>query len=107
MELFSNFIGQFGDFETLDHDVDLGQYVFCTFGPDGEVEHYKMIVGWTKLPYDILLHVIDVENTDPDFNVKTHCERRGVQFVLLKDFIGSCGVDVHPDFQLTNLDNQD
>ena len=32
-----NFIGKFGDFETLDHDVDLSNYVFCIYGPPGPI----------------------------------------------------------------------
>lgn len=43
---FKNFIGAFGDFETLDHDVDLRKYVFEIYG-DGGMESYKMIVGYT------------------------------------------------------------
>lgn len=96
----TNFIGQFGDFETLDHDVTLGNYVFCIYGPKGDIESYKMIVGWTQLPYDILLHVIDVTDTDNNFDVQTHIKDDGVQLVLLKDFIGPYGVEIHKDFQL-------
>lgn len=95
-----NFIGQFGDFETLDHDAELGNYVFCIYGPNGDIEAYKMIVGWTKLPYDILLHVIDVEGTGDDFTVQSHVDKEGVQLVMLKDFIGPYGVEIHKDFQL-------
>ncbi len=95
-----NFIGKFGDFETLDHDVDLSNYVFCIYGPDGAIESYKMIVGWTKLPYDVLLHVIDVEDTESGFTVEDHAEDYGVQFVFLKNFIGPYGADIHKDFQL-------
>lgn len=95
-----DFIGAFGDFETMAHDVDLKNFVFCSYGPAGEIEMYKMIVGYTVLPYDILLHVIDVESTPADFTVESHVEKEGVQFVFLKDFIGQYGVDIHPDFQL-------
>lgn len=95
-----DFIGQFGDFETLDHDVGLKNYVFCIYGPNGGVEAYKMIVGYTQLPYDILLHVIDVEGTESNFDLEDHIKKNGVQFVLLKDFIGPYGAEIHKDFQL-------
>lgn len=97
---FADFKGSFGDFETLAHDVDLGKYVFCIYGPEGNLEAYKMIVGYTQLPYDILLHVVDVEGTDVSFEVDDHLEKHGVQLVLLKDFIGPYGVEIHKDFQL-------
>lgn len=94
------FIGQFGDFDTMAHDVDLKNYVFCSYGPAGEIEMYKMVVGYTVLPYDILLHVIDVEDTPDNFTVEDHVDKEGVQLVFLKDFIGQFGVEIHPDFQL-------
>lgn len=96
---YKDFIGAFGDFATLVHDTDITNYVFCSYA-DGAVEMYKMIVGYTVLPYDILLHVIDVEGTEADFTVESHVEKNGVQFVFLKDFIGKYGVDIHPSFQL-------
>lgn len=101
MSNFGDFRGAFGDFETLAHDVDLSKYVCCIYGPDGNTEMYKMIVGWTVLPYDILLHVVDVKGTESaDFDVDDHMEKNGVQLVLLRDFIGKFGADIHPDFQL-------
>lgn len=100
MSKFVDFCGAYGDFETMAHDVDLGKYVFCSYGPDGGVENYKMIVGWTVLPYDILLHVVDVADTESNFDLEDHMEKDGVQLVLLKDFIGKYGAEIHPDFQL-------
>lgn len=100
MSNLTDFIGQFGDFETLDHDVNIGNYVFCIYGPKGDIESYKMIVGWTQLPYDILLHVIDVTDSDSNFDVHEYVKDNGVQLVLLKDFIGPYGVEIHKDFQL-------
>lgn len=100
MANLKEFIGSFGDFETLAHDVDLKNYVFCSYGPAGDIEMYKMIVGYTQLPYDILLHVIDVENTGENFTIEDHIEKEGVELVFLKDFIGQYGVEIHPDFQL-------
>lgn len=97
---FADFKGSFGDFETLAHDIDIGKYVFCIYGPNGDIEAYKMIVGWTVLPYDIMLHVIDVEGTEGNFEVDTHLEKNGVQLVMLKDFIGPLGAEIHADFQL-------
>ncbi len=102
-----DFRGQFGDFETLAHDTDLEHFVFCSYGPDGGLEAYKMIVGFTVLPYDILLHVIDVADTPANFTVENHLEREGVQFVFLKDFVGKYGVEIHPDFQLGAAKEED
>ena len=101
------FRGQFGDFETLAHDCGIENFTFCSYGPDGTIEAYKMIVGFTQLPYDILLHVIDVENTGGDFDVDTHMEKEGVQLVFLKDFVGKYGVEIHPDFQLGAFNRED
>lgn len=102
MNSFGDFRGSFGDFETLAHDTDISKYVFCVYGSDGEhLESYKIIVGWTVLPYDIMLHVIDVQDADEkNFDVRDHMEKNGVQFIMLKDFIGKYGADTHPDYQL-------
>lgn len=94
------FQGQFGDFETLAYDVEIGRFVFCTYGPEGDIESYKMIVGFTQLPYDVLLHIIDVEGTEANFTPEDHMEKEGIELVFLKDFIGKYGVQIHPDFQL-------
>lgn len=100
MSNFGDFRGAFGDFETFAHDVELSKYVFCIYGPDGDIEMYKIVVGWTVLPYDILLHVVEVEGTESNFDLDDHLEKNGVQLVLLRDFIGKFGVEIHPDFQL-------
>lgn len=96
----SVFRGGFGDFQTLAHDADIEQYVYCIFGPEGNVESYKMIVGWTMLPADVLLHVIDVEGTEENFDIQAHIEKHGIQLVLLRDFVGPYGCEIHQDFQL-------
>lgn len=101
------FRGQFGDFETLALDTDLDKFVFCIYGPDGGIEAYKMIVGWTQTPSDILLHVIDVEGTKEDFNVDEHIKEEGIQFVMLRDFVGPYGCEIHKDFQAELLPDED
>lgn len=97
-----DFFGSFGDFETFAHDADLGKYVFEIYG-DGSGDGYKMIVGWTQLPYDILLHIIDVEDAEAPasgFDPVEHARKNGVEMVFLKDFIGKYGASIHPDFQI-------
>lgn len=101
-----DFRGFFGDFQTLDHDVDLKKFVMCSYGPDGKTETYKVIIGCTILPYDVLLHVIDVEDAEDNVDIDNHIENHGVQLVFLKDFIGAFGVEIHPDFQFDSNQKQ-
>lgn len=100
----SDFFGRFGDFQTLDLDATLSKYVFCVHGPNGDIEAYKMIVGWTQLPYDYLLHIISAENLTTDHigeEFRSYVNGNGIEFIFLKDFIGAYGAEIHPDFQPT------
>ena len=111
MAQIKDFIGGFGDFETLAHDVDLSRMVFCTYGPEGDTELYFSIVGYTVLPYDIMLHLTDMESTEcssEDFDVGEHVQKHGICFMLLRDFLTKFGAEVSPDFQLdASADEED
>lgn len=110
MVQLEDFIGAFGDFETLAHDVDLSKVVFCSYGPDGDTELYFSIVGYTVLPYDIMLHLTDMDSTDSvkDFDLKEHVKKHGLYFMLLRDFLTKYGAEVSPDFQLeTSYEQED
>lgn len=100
------FHGAFGDFQTLALDADFDRMVFCSYGPTGEVESYKVIVGYTVLPYDILLHIIDVQDVeDENFDINSLIQKYGVELCFLKNFIGDYGAEVHPDFQFNSYQN--
>lgn len=106
-----DFTGGFGDFPTLAHDTELlkGAVIKMWYHPDGEPDgsempFYKVIVGYTLLPNDILLHVIDVEDEPDDADVDEVISRRGIEFHLLSRFCGKHGFSIEPRHQFSTED---
>ena len=80
-----NFKGVFADWQTFWQDADLNYYniVVVLNGDKSDIYlHLYRIIGWTKIPTDILLHVIDISNyADEELAVKAS----GIQFIRLSD----------------------
>ena len=81
----NDFKGCFGDWDTLWLDTILYS---CNIVIDFVVREEDIynslyrIIGWTKIPKDILLHVIDMSNyADEELAVKAS----GIQFIRLSD----------------------
>lgn len=100
-----------GDFETLFHDTDLEQFVICFFtaeGEPGEFPNYKMIIGYTELPDDIMLHLVDMEGVDTFVDADNEAARHGVEFRSLKGILAGGGFRITPRDQLDGvLDDPD
>lgn len=80
----SDFKGAFGDWQTFWHDTGLEYYniVIESIGEEDIYRSLYRIIGWTKIPKDILLHVIDMSNyADEELAVKAS----GIQFIRLSD----------------------
>ena len=78
----SDFKGAFGDWQTFWQDTDLRYYnLIIDFAvKEGDIyQSLYRIIGWTKIPKDILLHVIDMSNyANEELAVKAgywHCFR--------------------------------
>lgn len=80
-----NFKGCFGDWQTFWQDADLNYYnIVVEFNGDKSdiYLHLYRIIGWTKIPKDILLHVMDISNyADEELAVKAS----GIQFIRLSN----------------------
>ena len=81
----SDFKGAFGDWQTFWQDTDLRYYNLTIdfFVREGDIyRSLYRIIGWTKIPKDILLHVIDMSNyADEELAIKAS----GIQFIRLSD----------------------
>lgn len=104
MRDISDFIGGFGDFETLFHDTDLGQYIIRFYDEDGDA-YYKAIVGYTNLANDILLHLVDADDIGEFEDIADSAEDYGIQFRLLSKIIGEDGFDIIPYDQYDDEDD--
>ncbi len=80
-----NFKGCFGDWQTFWQDADLNYYniVVELSGDKSDIYlHLYRIIGCTKIPQDILLHVIDMSNyAEEELALKAS----GIQFIRLSD----------------------
>lgn len=112
MKIKDTFSSGFGDFATLFHDADLYSFVIRSFytddsdsdfNIDGEAR-YHMIVGYTELQNDILLHLVDVEGVDSwdEFD-----DTESVSFELLSAFIGQHGFQILKVDQFSDDDDDD
>lgn len=80
-----NFKGGFGDWQTFWQDAYLKRYNIIIDFVIREEDIYRSlyrIIGWTKIPKDILLHVIDVSNYDDE---ELAIKASGIQFIRLSD----------------------
>ena len=80
----SDFKGAFGDWQTFWQDTVLEYYniVIESIGEEDIYRSLYRIIGWTKIPKDILLHVIDMSNyADEELAIKAS----GIQFIRLSD----------------------
>lgn len=102
-----DFAGSFGDFNTfcLDSGLLKGAVVRMWYHPDDqpdgeEILFYKMIVGFTVVPGDILLHVIDVEGEEDCVDVDELIQKNGIEFHLLSNFSKRHGFSIRPEDQI-------
>lgn len=80
----SDFKGAFGDWQTFWQDTGLEYYniVIESVGEEDIHRSLYRVIGWTKIPKDILLHVIDMSNyADEELAIKAS----GIQFIRLSD----------------------
>lgn len=80
----NDFKGCFGDWETLWLDTILYNYniVIESIGEEDTYHHLYRIIGWTKIPKDILLHIMDMSiYADEELAVKAS----GIQFIRLSN----------------------
>ena len=81
----NDFKGCFGDWDTLWLDTILYKCNLTIDFAVREEDIYRSlyhIIGWTKIPKDILLHVIDMSNyADEELAIKAS----GIQFIRLSD----------------------
>lgn len=80
----SDFKGAFGDWQTFWHDTSLEYYniVIESIGEEDIYRSLYRIIGWTKIPKDILLHIMDMSlYADEELAVKAS----GIQFIRLSD----------------------
>lgn len=80
----NDFKGCFGDWDTLWQDTDIKYYniVIESIGEEDTYCHLYRIIGWTKIPKDILLHVMDMSNyADEELAIKAS----GIQFIRLSN----------------------
>ena len=74
----------FADWQTFWQDADIKYYniVIESIGEESTYYHLYRIIGWTKIPKDILLHVIDMSNyADEELAIKAS----GIQFIRLSN----------------------
>lgn len=109
MSNLSDFAGAFGDFTTMALDTGLlkGAVIKMWYHPDGEPDgsempFYKVIVGYTMLPTDVLLHIVDVEEEPDDVDIDELIERAGIEFHLLSRFCGRHGFSILPRDQFNS-----
>lgn len=81
----NDFKGCFGDWQTFWQDTGLDYYnLTIDFVVREENIYHRLyrLIGWTKIPKDILLHVIDMSNyADEELAIKAS----GIQFIRLSD----------------------
>lgn len=71
--------------------------------PDGsEIPFYKVIVGYTMLPNDILLHLVDVEGEPDDVDIDELIKRQGIEFHLMSRVCGRHGFSIPAKEQFEN-----
>lgn len=90
--IFSN---GFDSFEDLFDDTDLDNYVIRFYDEDGSAI-FKMITGYTLLPNDILLHLVDTEGCDTLDEVLESMKEYGTSFRTLSSIAGRDGFDIIP-----------
>lgn len=84
--------GSFASFPELFKNADLGNLI-CRFY-DGGYAVYKTIIGFTMLPNDIMLHMVDVEEIDETPLIEIAIERYGIEMRLLSTMMGESGLDI-------------
>lgn len=107
MNLYENFKGGFGDWITMASDTDLKDYIlrvwFDPDTPDGDLcDLYFKIIGYTVLPNDILLHLVDVMDDTP---TEEWANQHGVIFQLLSNLCGRHGFEILVEDQQTDEDD--
>ena len=101
MTEINDFFGGFGDFGTFFHDTNLGSRVI-RFYDDNDIVMNKIIVGYTELPNDILLHMIDVDNCIDWEDYDEMVEKGDMEFQLLSKMLGDTGFEILDRDQLVD-----
>lgn len=106
MRDFGNFIGGFGDFETMMHDTELEDFIVRIYTEDGYAM-FKNILGWTMLSDDVMLTMIDAEGYDDDDELFDSIDHQGVEFRSLKQILKDGGIDIVPRDQYDFGEDED
>lgn len=104
MDNIYDFCGSFDSFDELLHETVMYERV-VRFFVDGEAV-YKVIVGSTKIPNDILLHMVDAEGMTDISEIDEAIENFGLEFQKLSTLLGADGMEIVPFDQLDD-DNDD
>ena len=92
----------FGDFETMFLDTDLNGWVIRSYYDehDGDTldgtAKYHVIVGYTQLPDDILLHLASAENVNSYDELEDSIQSHGLTFERMSTFINRHGFAIYP-----------
>lgn len=97
-----NFDRGYKDFATFFNKTDLSRYVIRAWSIiDGEdVPCLYRIIGYTMIPNDILLHVVDMDNRKPEEDIDMLVGTDGVFFISLAKAIKDYGLELLPEDQL-------
>lgn len=115
MKDLMDFTGGFADFETLFSDTDFDEYVIRFYHNDNPTRpgnndghaFFKVVIGYTALGNDILLHMVDAEAADTWDEIYENAERYGVEFQLLSKMLGNHGFEIIPADQVEWDDDDD
>lgn len=99
MKKMYNFVGMFNSFEALMRRGGFSDLVCRFYDSEGEAI-YKVIVGMTALPNDVMLHMVDAEGMDEVMDIPNAIEEFGIEFRSLSTMMGEYGFDIIPFDQL-------
>jgi hypothetical protein len=103
--LYDDFSGAFGDFETFFHDVDFDCYVIRFWNEEGDSASYKQVIGYTELnDGDIMLHIVDAECADTFEEIEENANKYGVEFRLLSNLLRAGGLSAGGGFEISPVD---
>lgn len=99
---YADFMGGFKSFYDLTENTTLlGKIIVFWFIPEGGTEQdmvaiTKRIVGFTNIPNDVMLHLIEVDTSENPPTYEEQMEANGVQFIKLSTVLGDRGMAIMP-----------
>lgn len=105
MENIFDFCGNFDSFDELMDETEMYEKVVRFFTEDGDAV-YKIIVGSTAIPGDILLHMVDAEGMTDISEIDEAIKNFGLEFQKLSTLLGTDGMEIVPFDQLDDEDNE-